>query len=359
MNKLIDKVLSMRITVISIFTVLGIVCMMLFTITPVNYNMMDYLPKDANSTKALELMEEEFSIPMPNLDVMVEDVSLVEALQTKDIILSSEYVRDVIWLDDVTDIKIPMEFLPSELLESYYKDNSALFMVAVQDGYEKDSIASIRENLGEIDVKFSGTAAIQAQSQELAISEGARAGILIVPILIIILILFTKSYIEPLLYLITLGVAIMINLGTGFFFGGVSFVTLAAAPLLQLAVSIDYAVFLSHSYEGYRREYVPKEAIKLALKSSNKSILASMLTTMFGFMALLFMRFTIGFDMGVSLVKGVLLSYICVMVLLPVLLVSADEWIKKTKHRSFLPSFKGIGHVIVKCSIPLAFIIIV
>lgn len=359
MNRLSDFIIKYRKKIIlctGLLTVLGTV---LFFCTPINFNMMDYLPAEANSTVALVKMQEEFDQPIPNLNVMVENVTLPEALVLKQKLIAADYVKEVLWLDDTSDLKTPLEMQDKAAVEGYYKNGNALYMVTVEDGQERAAIASIRKAAGDGCI-ISGTAADQAEAQESAIGEAVRSIALLGPIIILILILATESWIEPLFYLLTLGASVLINLGTGYFFGEISFVTMAAAPVLQIAVSLDYAVFLSHSFAEHKDHGLPPaEAIRLAILSSSKSISASMLTTLFGFIALMFMKFRIGSDMGISLVKGVLLSFLCVMVFLPSMLLCGSRLMDRTRHRRLIPSFRGIGKGIMKIHIPAALLILV
>ena len=149
MNLLARFITRHRKGILPVFAILSLLGTILFFCTPINYNMMDYLPTEANSTKALTVMEEEFEQPMPNLNVMVENVSIPEALEIKDTLSSIEHVREVIWLDDSIDLKQPIEMEDSSTIETYYKDNNALYMVSVEDGEERAAIASIREQLGD------------------------------------------------------------------------------------------------------------------------------------------------------------------------------------------------------------------
>lgn len=357
MNKLAKFISQHKKGIIAAFVALSLIGAVFFLCTPINYNMMDYLPAEANSTLALDEMEAEFDQPIPNLNIMVEDVSLTEALEIKEKIAASDHVIEVLWLDDSVDLKTPIEMEDTVAVETYYKDGYALFMATAENGNERAAIASIRENIGTC--KISGTAADQASAQEMAVSEAVRSIILLIPVLIIILVLATESWIEPIFYLLTLGVAVLINLGTNYFLGRISFVTLAAAPILQMAVSLDYAVFLSHSFAEHKSHGIePTEAIRLALLTSSKSISASMLTTLFGFLALMFMKFRIGADMGISLVKGVLLSFICVMTFLPAVLLCGSSLIDKTRHKRLIPTFQGIGKGIMKIHIPVALLLL-
>ena len=189
MKWLSDFVIRYKKSIIAVFLALTAVSVVLFACTGINYNIMDYLPEDANSTKALDLMEEEFDQPLPNLNVMAENVSLEEAVELKQKIAGADSVRDVMWLDDSIDLRTPVEMQDSATVETYYKDNCAQFLVSVEDGKERSAISSIREACGDVTVKFSGNAADQASSQELAISQAVKAIIMLVPILIIILLL--------------------------------------------------------------------------------------------------------------------------------------------------------------------------
>ena len=358
MNWLSEFVDRHKKSIIITFVAVSLVGVLLFLLTPVNYNMMDYLPEDANSTKALNLLQKEFDQPLPNLNVMVENVSLTQALKIKEQIANSDYVKEVLWLDDTVNLQTPLQVQDTATVETYYKDGNALYMVSVEDGQERTAIASIRNAIG--DCKVSGSAADQATSQDMAVSEAMKAIILIIPVTILILILVTESWIEPQFYLLNIGTPVLINLGANFFRGEISFVTLAAAPVLQIAVSLDYAIFLSHSFDKYKKQGLkPKAAMRLAMTESVSSIGASMLTTLFGFVALLFMNFKIGADMGISLVVGILISFISVMMFFPALLLCGNKLIEKTKHRRLTPTFQNIGKCISKIRIPIFCIILV
>lgn len=357
MNRVSDFIANHKKAVIIFYVILMILGMIFFLGVPINFNLMDYLPEKANSTRALQIMEEEFQQNVPNLYVMVEDVSVNEAKVIKQSIREVDHVMEVLWLDDTLDLKIPLEVQEASAVEGYYKEGKALYTVTIENGEEQAAIAAVREAVGK-ECKISGTAADQAEAQALSINESTVAIILLVPILLLILLAVTTSWVEPFLYLLTLSAAVLINLGSNIFLGQISVVTLAAAPILQLAVSLDYAVFLSHSFAEFKsRGMEPKEAMRFAMQSSGKSISASMLTTLFGFLALMFMQFKIGADMGISLVKGVFFSFVCVMTLLPALLLGCSRLIDKTQHRRILPEFKGIGRGIMKIYLPVAVVI--
>ncbi|MEK5442720.1 efflux RND transporter permease subunit [Fredinandcohnia sp. FSL W7-1320] len=318
----------------------------------VNYNMVDYLPEDAPSVKAMEIMEDEFEGAVPNTRVMIHDVTIQEALGYKEKLSEIDGVSDVTWLDDAIDIKTPIEMADEKTVESYYKENNALFSLSIEKGDEVAVTDAIYEVIGEENA-MAGEALDTATSQKMAGQESLYAALLLVPIIIIILVLSTNSWVEPVFFLTAIGVSVLINLGTNIFLGEVSFVTQSVAPILQLAVSLDYAIFLLHSFSDYRKTVSdPKEAMQLAMKKSFPAITASASTTFFGFMALSLMNFQIGSDLGINLVKGILLSFISVMVFLPALTLLFFKWIDKTQHKPLIPSFTKIGSMVVKLRIP-------
>lgn len=352
-----DKILKHKKSIVIVFFLLMIISTIAQFFVSVNYNMTDYLPDDAPSTRGLELMEEEFDGAMTNAYVMMEDVTIPEALLIKEELAAIDGVSDVIWLDDAVDVTIPLAYLEADLVESYYKDGHALFSFAIREGDEVAITDAIYELIGD-EGALSGDGLTTATQQKMAFSETMYAAALLVPIIIIILILSTNSWIEPLFFLTAIGVSVLINLGTNIFLGEISFVTQSVAPILQLAVSLDYAIFLLHSFSSYRMEIKdPKEAMRLAMKRSFPAIIASSSTTFFGFIALSFMNFEIGSDLGLNLVKGILLSFISVMVFLPALTLLFYHWIDKTKHRPFIPPFSRIGQFVLKLKLPVLLIV--
>ncbi|MFC4320072.1 efflux RND transporter permease subunit [Litchfieldia salsa] len=324
----------------------------------VNYDMKEYLPEDAQSTIAMEIMEQEFEGSVPTNRVMMNDLSIQEALDFKEKLSSIDGVSDVTWLDDAIDIKAPLEIADEEVVESYYKDGKALFLFSILAGDEVAVTSAIYELIGEENA-MAGESVNTATQQTMAGKESMYAAALLVPIIILILVLSTNSWVEPLFFLTAIGVSVLINMGTNIFLGEVSFVTQSVAPILQLAVSLDYAIFLLHSFSDYRKKVAdPHEAMQLAMKKSFSAITASASTTFFGFMALSFMEFEIGSDLGINLVKGIVLSFISVMVFLPALTLLLYKWIDKTQHKPLLPSFKRIGGAVTKSRLVSLLIII-
>ena len=344
--------------VIAIFLICAVVCAVLFLGVEVNYDLTDYLPEDAESTVALDLMMEEFGSGVPNTRVMAVDLTIAEALELKDEIAQAPGVTDVMWLDDVEDMTTPVELMDEATVSQYWKDGKALYSVTIESGHEVEATDAIYELIGD-NGAISGDAASTASVQRLAVSEVIGAAAVLVPLIIILLLLTTTSWIAPLLFLITIGVAVLINMGTNVVFGEISFVTQSVSPIMQLAVSLDYAIFLLNSFERHRREVPdPEEAMRMAIKESFSSIAASAATTVFGFLALIFMRFGIGSDLGLNLVKGVVLSYISVMVFLPALSLSCMKLMDKTRHKRIIPEMGKVGKIFVKVRIPALILVL-
>ncbi|MDO4554957.1 MAG: MMPL family transporter [Lachnospiraceae bacterium] len=359
MNAIANFVVKRRKFIVALVLAITVLCTILFLKVDINYNMTDYLPEDANSTIALDTLDEEFGEAVPNCNVMIKGISIEEALSIKGQLEGMEGVDNVSWLDDTVDIKRPLEVQDQDMVEDYYSNGNALFSVTIADGEERAATDLIENELGkEHKVYMSGNAVEQADSQRLATSQTVKAICVLAPLIILILIIATTSWAEPFIYLLAIGAAVMVNLGTEIFRGEISYVTLAVAPILQMAVSLDYAVFLSSSFQAHRiTAKDDKTAMKFAMNDSVKSIAASALTTIFGFLALTLMKFEIGPDMGISLVKGVILSFISCMTFLPAAILLLNKLIDKTKHRKFMPDFKGAGKVAVKIRIPVFIIV--
>ena len=359
MRKIYQTIVNNPKKIIVTFLLLAAAGAILQGMVSVNYDMTDYLPEDTASTVSLELMESEFEGGIPNARVMVRDVTVPEALKYKARLEECTGVTDVTWLDDAADIYQPLETLDAETIESYYKDNAALFTVTIEDGSQVEAVDAIRSVVGE-DNALTGDAVSTAVATTGTVSEINKISVFAILFVFLMLMLTTTSWVEPVLVMLGLGVAVLINSGSNLIFGEISFVTNAAGSILQIAVSLDYSVFLIHRFEECRRE-IPdaREAMVEALCKSTGSILSSGLTTVIGFLALVFMQFEIGPDLGLALAKGVAISLITVFVFMPVLILAAQKWLQKSRHRSFLPSFRGFGRVIYRVMIPLVCVFVV
>jgi len=304
-------------------------------------------------------MDEQFSESIPNASVMVRDVSIQEAIRYKQELSGISGVTTVLWLDDVIDIKEPLEVGDTDTIEEFYKDGNALFSVTIADGMEKETTAAIRDLIGEENA-LAGDASDTDFLQQATESEALKTMAIIIPVFILILILSTSSWIEPALFLGAVGASVIINMGTNAFLGDISFMTNSVSPILQLAVSLDYAVFLMHSFASNRKKYSSaEEAMRVSIKESFSTVAASASTTFFGFLALVFMDFGIGADLGFALVKGIILSFLTVMVFLPAITIYACKLIDRTRHRQLMPNFRNANKVLSKLFIPVMVLVLI
>ena len=272
--------------VVVVFVVLALVGAALIPFVKTNYNMVDYLPPEAQSTQAVALMGEEFDQAIPNASVLIHDVDLAQAQTLKERMASFEGVESVMWLDDVVDVATPLAFADDELVSTYYQDGAALFQLTIEEGKEVPAIEALRTLADEWGPgnAVAGEAMDVAQMQQATVEQVAMAVAIIVPVIMFLLIVSTLSWIEPLLFVGAIGVSILINMGTNIFLGSVSFITYSVSPILQLAVSLDYAIFLLHAFAAERQHTTDlQEAMVAALKRSTATIAASAVTTLFGF----------------------------------------------------------------------------
>ena len=358
-ERFFSAVVDHRKPIIAVFLVLSIIAAFLKPMVGVNYDMSDYLPKDSPSTVSLDVMKEEFDGEIPNARVMVKDVTIPEALAYKEKLKAIDGVLDVTWLDDAGNIEAPLETQDEGMVEDYYKDGNALFTVTLDEEKELTAVDDIREVIGE-DNAMTGSAVDTAIATKSTVIEIRIITVFAVIFVLLILILTTKSWLEPLWVFLGLGVAILLNGGSNLIFGEISFVTNAAGSILQLAISLDFSVFLLHRYYECRGKYgSPDEDMKAALNQAGTAVFSSAVTVMIGFLALSVMRFGIGPDLGLALAKGICISLITVFFFTPGLLVSTEKYTQKFMHRPFLPSFRKLGKAVTRWMIPLACLMLI
>ena len=353
MKKFFSVVVNYRKVLIVLFVIVSLVCGIFKGMVEVNYDINDYLPDDAASTISLDVMEEEFDGGIPNARVMIKNVTVPQALEYKEKLKEVDGVEAVTWLDDSVDITMPFSVMDDEQVETYYKDSNALFSVTIDEDKCIDAVNSIRDIIGDNNA-LSGSAVSTADATMKTVDEIKVITIIAVIFVLLVLILTTNSWVEPIIVLAGLGVAIIINSGTNIIFGEISFVTNAAGSVLQLAVSLDYSVFLIHRFEECRKEIPDAKAAMIdALCKSLSSILSSGLTTVIGFLALVFMRFKLGPDLGLALAKGVAISLITVFIFMPALILSTYKLLDKTRHKMLMPSFGRFGKLVRAAAVPM------
>ena len=354
-------VVRRRRRVLALYAAAAVLCALLSLLVSVNYDINDYLPPDAPSTVAIDVMEEAFGGGIPNVRAMVRDVTVPEALAYKQQIARVEGVTAVTWLDDVADVTVPLEMQDPDTVAAYYKDGAALFTITVSDAQRAEAVAAIDALLGDAGA-LTGSAVSTAAATNSTVVEVAQIAAVAVLYVFFILGLTTASWAEPVLIMLGMGAAILINNGTNLIFGEISFVTSAAGSILQLAVSLDYSVFLIHRFAEVRAARPgadPGDCMVEALTKSASSILSSGLTTVIGFAALVLMQFQIGPDLGLALAKGVAFSLLTVFTFVPALVVTALPWMDKTHHKPLLPSFTGFGRLVSRIMLPMVAVLAV
>jgi len=356
MGRVFESVLNHKRAVVAIYAVALALCALLSQTVSVNYNLLDYLPDASPSTVAVRVLNNEYSGGYPNARVMASNISLPEAAALKKRLEAVNGVTSVMWLDDAVSLDVPLGTLDPKTVETYYKDECALYTVTIEEGKEIDALNQIRTLIGE-DGAVEGAAVDSAVVEESTGPEIMRMMLLVVPLCFLILALTTTSWFEPVLFMITIGVAIALNRGTNALLGEISFVSNAAASILQLAVSMDYAIFLLNRFAECRRQEPDVRAAMLeAMKKSAVPVIAAACTATIGFAALLSMRFRIGADMGAVMTKALILSLITVFTLLPVLTLYTYKLIERTEHRPLVPSFDRFAHLVVQLRIPVMII---
>ncbi len=358
MERFYGAVVARKKLVLALFILAALMGLALRGMVGVNYDINDYLPAGTASTVSLEVMGEEFPGGIPNARVMVPDVTVPQALAYKEALAAVPGVEDVSWLDDSADLAQPLDALDPDLLKNYYQNGAALYSVTVSEEDYVAAVDGMRAVIGP-DGAMTGQAVSQASSATATMGEVRLIGVFGVAFALVVLALTTSSWLDPLLVLAGLGVAVFINGGSNLIFGEISFVTNAAGSILQMAVSLDYSVFLLHRFEECRAEGLDNDAAMVrALCRSTSSILSSGLTTVIGFFALALMRFRLGPDMGLALAKGVAISLVTALVCLPCLVLVTCRWSDKLRHRRLLPGFDGFGRFVRRVAMPLALVFV-
>lgn len=359
-----QKLLRLKWLIIAVYAALIIFSIFATPQVNVNYDVMSYLPKDSPSTIAIARIEEIFNTSVESdTRVMIPVSSMPDAMKYEERLLDIDGIQDVTWLDDMEDIHQPDSFIDSEIMESYYKDGFALFTITFDENATEEeligTVAAMREVAGK-DAAIAGGEAGDLDQKSDGDAQTTQMMLLLIPLVLLIMLIATSSWLEPILFLAVIGISILINFGTNIFMPGseISFVSQTTTSALQLAVSMDYSIFLLHSFKNQRDlGLTPVAAMDAARKQTLPSIIASGMTTLFGFLAMTLMRFEIGADLGLVLAKGVAISLLTVVFLLPVLTMMIYKPLEKFGHRSFLPKFNGFSRFVMKIAVPMIILV--
>lgn len=353
MLKLGEKIVSARVVILILSLVLLIPAAYGYIKTRVNYDILSYLPKDIETMEGQDILVDQFGTGAFSLYVVegMEDKD-VSALKSK--IEKVDHVSKVIWYDSFADLSVPKDMLPESFYDAFNNDekNATMMAIIFDDTTSADGTMDAIEEIRSISNKqcfLSGMSAVVVDTKKLSEKETPIYVLIAVILSSIILAITMDSIMIPVLFLTSIGMAIVYNLGSNIFMGQVSYITKALAAVLQLGVTMDYSIFLWHSYKAQQKEYTDKkEAMAHAIAETISSVVGSSITTVAGFVALCFMSFTLGLDLGIVMAKGVVLGVIACVTILPSLILVFDKAIEKTTHRIILPEFKGVGKFIAK-----------
>lgn len=342
-QKVIHQIVYRGKAIERVFFIITVICAVCFPFVGVNYDLSKYLPQFAPTKQALDVMEAEFGYP-GTARIMVKDVTLQEAKAIRSRIADVDGVELVVGADLATNVYMGDGFLTNDLTDEFYKDGNAVMEVIFEDGDSDKSTQKAIDQIYDIVGKdrgcFAGSAVSSKEREASITREIAMAIVLALVIILVILTLTTTSWLEPFLFIFIMIVAVIMNMGSNIMFGRISFFTFSTAAILQMAVSMDYSIFLLHTFNAYKNTGMEnRAAMEAALREACSSILASGATTIVGFLVIAFMRFTIGKDVGFVLTKGILCSLATVLLLMPALILKYDDRIAKTAHRPFIPSF--------------------
>lgn len=320
--------------------------------TRVNYDVLTYLPDDIETMQGQDILVNDFNTGAFSMFIVdgMEDKD-VSALKAK--IEQVDHVEKVLWYDSIADIRVPRSMLPDKFYEIFNSDSGTMMAIFFDEGTSADgtmdAIAEIRSLAGK-QCFLSGMSAVVTDTKNLAEKETPVYVLIAVILAVIVLAVTMNSFFVPLLFMLSIGIAIIYNLGSNYFLGEISYITKALAAVLQLGVTLDYSIFLMHSYEEQQIRYEGDKhrAMAHAISQTFSSILGSSITTIAGFIALCFMTFTLGLDIGIVMVKGVILGVLACVTILPSMILCCDKLIEKTKHKPFLPDIGRLSDKVTK-----------
>ncbi len=320
--------------------------------TRINYDILSYLPEDIETMKGQDVLMDEFGKGGFSM-VMIQGMSDKDVAATKKKIEAVDHVADVVWYDTIADISIPKEVLPDDLYEFFNSGDSTLMAVFFDDTTAGDGTLNAIEEIRKITDKqcfVSGMSAVNLDIKNLSNEESVMYVVIAVLLVSIVLAVTMESFLMPVFMMISIGMAILYNMGTNIFLGEISFITKALSAVLQLGVTMDFSIFLWHSYQENQERFPgdKNRAMGHAISNTITSVVGSSLTTVAGFLALCFMSFTLGLDLGIVMAKGVVLGVIGCVTILPSLILTFDKAIEKTRHRDIIPPLDRIAKFIVK-----------
>ena len=346
------KVVKYRVLILILGVLLLIPSVFGYLNTRVNYDVLTYLPDNIETMKGQDILVNDFGTGAFSMFI-VDGMEEKDVAELKEKIEKVDHVANVIWYDSIADISVPMSMLPDDIYDVFNSDTGTMMAIFFDEGTSSDgtmdAIAQIRKIAGK-QCFLSGMSAVVTDTKNLAEKETPVYVLIAVILAVIVLGLTMESFFVPLLFMLSIGMAIIYNLGSNYFMGEISYITKALAAVLQLGVTLDYSIFLMHSYEEQQVRYDgdKKRAMAHAISQTFSSVMGSSITTIAGFIALCFMSFTLGLDIGIVMVKGVIFGVIACVTILPSMILCCDKIIEKTQHKPFLPDIGRISDKVTK-----------
>ena len=362
MNKLGKLICNHYKIILTVGLLLLIPALIGIKMTKINYDILVYLPEDVETIKGEKILSEDFDMGGFSV-VILENMPNNEILKLEEQVKKIENVEKVVSIADITGTQIPSDMLPDKVKEMIYDDNKTLMLVTFKDQISADTTVKAVEELDKVAderCKISGMTSTIIDTRNLSNSEVFIYVAIAVVLCLIILQIALDSYFAPILLLLNIGIAVLYNMGTNIFLGEISYITKAISSVLQLGVTMDFAIFLYHSYKNEKESVSDKkEAMANAIGKTFKSVLGSSLTTIAGFLALCSMDLSLGRDIGIVMAKGVLFGVISVVTILPAMILACDKIIEKTKHKEILPKFTHIRNFVIKHYVLIAILFVI
>jgi len=320
--------------------------------TKVNYDLLSYLPDTLETVKGQDILVDEYGMGAFSM-VVVENMELKDVQKLERKFEAVNHVKDVLWYDDIADLNLPVQMIPKNLREAFFKGDATMMIVLFDNTTSSDesmnAVAEMRK-LANKQCFISGMSGVVNDIKDVALDELPIYVVIAAVLSFLVLEFTTESFLVPVFFLLSIGIAILYNLGSNVFLGQVSYITKALTAVLQLGVTMDYSIFLLNSYEEYKEKYSEDKnrAMGHAIASTFKAVVGSSVTTVAGFAALCFMTFALGRDLGIVMAKGVIIGVVCCVTILPSLILAFDKQIEKTKHRPLIKSVDGASNFIIK-----------
>ena len=320
--------------------------------TRTNYDILSYLPDTLETVKGQDIMVDEFGMGAFSM-VVVEGMELKDVQKLEDQFSEVEHVKDVLWYDDVADLSLPVDMIPKDLREAFFRGDATMMLVLFDNTTSSDEAMGAVEEMRKLvnDQTFiSGMTGIVTDIKNIALEELPAYVVIAAALCFLILLLTTDSFLVPVFFLLSIGLAIVYNLGSNIFLGEISYITKALTAVLQLGVTMDYSIFLLDSFEENKKHYPDDRELAMghAIAATFKSIIGSSITTVAGFLALCSMTFALGRDIGIVMSKGVIMGVLCCVTFLPSIILVFDKGIEKTKHRPLIKNTNRASTFIVK-----------